>query len=71
MKQKFDRQLLSAWLAIASGSIGYDQIVDTDGNGTLDKKMGQWLNELEAARNGTPSDANLKLWASQLERVLR
>ncbi|HTH07268.1 MAG TPA: hypothetical protein VL916_15415, partial [Ilumatobacteraceae bacterium] len=71
MKQKFDRQLLAAWLAIANGSIGYDQMVDTDGNGTLDKKMGQWLNELEAARNGTPSDANLKLWAGQLENLLR
>ena len=69
--QRFDRQLLAAWLAVANGSIGYDQMVDTDGNGTLDKKMGQWLNELETARNGTPSDANLKLWAGQLENLLR
>ena len=67
---QFDRQLLAAWLNFANGSIALDQLVDTNGDGTLDAKFGDVLLAAEAVRlNPASTSTQLLQQKSILERV--
>ena len=46
----FDRQLLALWLNFANGSIEYDEMVDTDGDGIADTTFADLVLVAEAVR---------------------
>jgi len=50
MMQQFDRQLLAAWLNFANGSIEYDEMVDTNGDGIADIVFLDAVSVAEAVR---------------------
>jgi hypothetical protein len=50
MRELFDRQLLAAWLNFANGSIEYDELVDTDGDGVADTVFADAVATAEAVR---------------------
>lgn len=68
--ERFDRQLLAAWLNVASGSIGYDEPVDTDGDLVADTPLSAWLTVLESGR-ATASAAELTTWTEALDQLNR
>ena len=49
-REQLDRQLLVAWLNFAAGAIGYDDLVDQNGDGKVDTPFGQAMAAIEAAR---------------------
>jgi hypothetical protein len=48
MRHKAEAQLLAAWLNFAHGTVGWDELIDTDGNGTDDTPFHQVTSEAEA-----------------------
>jgi hypothetical protein len=48
--EQLDRELLVVWLNFAHGAIGYDALVDTDGDGLSDTPFGDALAAVEALR---------------------
>jgi subtilisin family serine protease len=50
-----DAEILAAWLNFANGSIGWSQLIDTDGNGTGDTAFSAVLANAEAVRNNPAS----------------
>lgn len=49
-REQLDRQLLVAWLNFAAGAIGYDALVDQNGDGEVETTLGDALAEIETAR---------------------
>lgn len=49
-KDQLDRDLLTAWLNFANGAVLYDELVDTDGNGTLDTEFHIAMENAETVR---------------------
>lgn len=49
-RDQLDRDLLTAWLNFSDGAVGYDEPVDTDGNGTADTAFSAALQTAEAVR---------------------
>jgi len=50
MEELFDRQLLAVWLNFANGSIEFDEMVDTDGDGVADTVFLDAVAAAEAVR---------------------
>jgi len=50
MEEIFDRQLLAAWLNFANGAVEWDQMIDTDGDGTADTPFSDVMATAEAVR---------------------
>ena len=48
MRDNAEAQLLAAWLNVAQGAVGWDELVDTDGDGVGDKPFYQVTSEAEA-----------------------
>jgi hypothetical protein len=48
MRDKAEAQLLAAWLNFAHGSVGWDEMIDTDGDGVDDTPFHQVMPEAEA-----------------------
>ena len=69
-KQLLDRQLLALWLNLVNGAVGYGELVDTDGNGTLDTAASTVLANAEAVRlNPASTSSELLAQKNILERV--
>ena len=69
---RFDQLLLTAWLNVADGAIGYDQLVDTDGDGQADTPFATALDQMETIRlNSSVTDAELTAQRVILERLYR
>ena len=64
----FDAQLLTAWVNVATGSLGLDETVDSDLDGVADTTVGAVLTDAEADR-GVASDAVMLQWKNLLERI--
>lgn len=70
MRNQLDRQLLALWLNFANGSIGYDELVDTTGDGTADTELSEVLASAEAARlEPGATTAELEHHKDVLERI--
>ncbi|MFO7778125.1 MAG: hypothetical protein R6V28_07235 [Nitriliruptoraceae bacterium] len=54
---QLDRQLLVAWVNVASGAIGYDELVDTSGDGVGDTPFNEVLAVAEEARLDPVTDS--------------
>jgi hypothetical protein len=68
MNELFDQHLLAAWLNFANGSLEYDQLVDTDGNRTLDTPFLKAMADAEAVRlNPSTTRAQLERTKNVLE----
>jgi hypothetical protein len=48
--EQFDRQLLAAWLNFANGAVGYDELVDSDGDGHVDTPFSAVMAAAESVR---------------------
>jgi FtsP/CotA-like multicopper oxidase with cupredoxin domain len=55
MREQLDRQLLTAWANFANGGVEYNELLDTDGNGTLDTTFANVMATAEAVRNNLAS----------------
>jgi hypothetical protein len=53
--QQLDRQLLTAWINFANGGVELDELLDTDGDGTLDTSYIDVMTTAEAIRNAPGS----------------
>ncbi|NIM96324.1 MAG: M6 family metalloprotease domain-containing protein [Anaerolineales bacterium] len=70
MVEIFDRQLLAVWLNFANGSIEYDEMVDTDGDGIVDTAFADALATAEAVRlDLAATDEQLEEQKDILERI--
>jgi len=70
MRDLLDMQLLAAWLNFANGSIGYTELVDTNGDGTPDTAFNVAMAAAEAVRlNPASTDAQLEQQKNILERI--
>ena len=49
-RDQLDRDLLTVWLNFANGAVGWDEQVDTNGDGTPDTAFGEALQDAEAVR---------------------
>lgn len=68
--EMFDQQLLAAWLNFANGSIEYDQMVDTDGDGVVDTIFADAMAAAEAVRlDPTSTRAEIEEQKNILERL--
>ena len=65
-----DRQLLAAWLNFANGSVGWDELIDTDGDSVGDTAFSAVIAGAESARNN-PASTNdeLEMWKDLLEAI--
>lgn len=48
--EQLDRDLLTAWLNFANGAVGYDELVDTNGNGVVDTEFHSVIENAETVR---------------------
>lgn len=70
MDQLFDRQLLSAWLNFANGSISLDELVDTDDDGVPDAPFADAVAAAELVRlDPTASRAQLEEQKEIMEAI--
>ena len=70
MTELFDRQLLAAWLNFANGAIGYNQLVDSNGDGTPDTAFSVVVSVAEAVRtNPASTQAQIEAQKIILERL--
>jgi hypothetical protein len=61
---------LTAWLNLADGGTGYDELVDTDGDGTADTAFSAVLATAETVRlNPASTTAQLDAQRDILERI--
>jgi photosystem II stability/assembly factor-like uncharacterized protein len=51
--RRFDAEILAAWLNFADGSLGWNQLIDTDNNGTPDTPFHTVMANAEAVRNSS------------------
>ena len=65
-----ERQLLAAWLNFANGGIGWDEPVDSTGDGVLDVPFGEALQAAETVRlDATATRTQLLAQKDALERI--
>jgi len=70
MSRALDQQLLAAWFNFANGGYRWGQMVDTNGDGTLDTTFGDVIEGAEAVRiDPTASRAQLETQKNRLERL--
>jgi FtsP/CotA-like multicopper oxidase with cupredoxin domain len=55
LRQKVDRELLTAWLNFANGAVEYSALIDTDKNGVPDTAFSDVMANAEAVRNNLAS----------------
>jgi hypothetical protein len=68
--EHFDRQLLAAWLNFANGSIGYAEVVDTNGDGNPDTPFYTAVAVAEGVRlNAASTAAQIDAQKNMLERI--
>jgi hypothetical protein len=67
MSEQLDRQLLTAWLNFANGAVEYTEMVDTDGNGSLDTAF---IDVMTTAENVRLSPASTKAQLEAQRNVL-
>jgi hypothetical protein len=68
--EHFDRQLLAAWLNFANGAIGYNQLVDSNGDGTPDTPFSVVVSVAESVRlNPASTSAQIEAQKDILERI--
>ena len=69
-KEQFDRQLLAALLNFANGDPDFNELIDTNGNGTGDTPFLQVVASAEAVRlNPASTDAQIEAQKNLLERI--
>lgn len=65
VRAHLDRQLLVAWLNFAAGAVGYDELVDLEGDGVGDTPFGQAMATVERARlNPATTERALRAFAT-------
>jgi hypothetical protein len=69
MEESFERQLLAALLNLANGAVGWDQLIDTDGDSLGDTAFSDVIVAAEAVRTGPHTDAELEAQKDLLEAV--
>ena len=70
MQALLDVQLLAAWLNFANGAIGWDELVDTTGDGLGDTTFAAAIAAAEAVRlDPTATNAQLEAQKDILERI--
>jgi hypothetical protein len=70
MSELLDRQLLAALLNFANGSVGWAELVDTDGDGVDDTAFSAVIAAAEAARvNPASTTSELEAHKNLLERI--
>ena len=68
--EHFDRQLLAVWLNFANGSIGFTQLVDTNGDNIGDTPFATAVANAEAVRlNPASTKAQIEAQKTILERI--
>ena len=68
--QQLDRQLLTAWLNFANGGVEYLEMLDTDGNGSLDTSFIDVMTNAENVRlNPASTRAQLQAQRDILTRI--
>jgi hypothetical protein len=68
--KNLERQLLAAWLNLANGGIGWDELVDSTGDGVVDTTFGDVVQTAEAVRlDPTATRAALLAQKDVLERI--
>lgn len=69
-RDHLDRQLLAAWLNFANGAIGYDDLIDTDGDGHDDLPFHEVMAHAESVRlNPASTDHDLEAQIAILEQI--
>ena len=69
-KEQFDRQLLAALLNFANGDPDFNELIDTNGNGTGDTPFLQVVAGAEAVRlDPASTDAQIEAQKNLLERI--
>ena len=69
-KEQFDRQLLAALLNFANGDPDFNELIDTNGNGTGDTPFLQVVASAEAVRlDPASTDAQIEAQKNLLERI--
>lgn len=70
MLEIFDRQLLAVWLNFANGTIGLDELIDSDGDGVVDTSFHDIVDTAEAVRlNPGSAAAEIEEQKDILERI--
>ena len=70
MSELLDRQLLAALLNFANGSVGWDELIDTDGDGVDDTTFSDVIAAAESVRaDPTATRAQLEAQKDLLERI--
>jgi YD repeat-containing protein len=70
MRQELDQQLLAAWLNLANGAFGWNDLVDTTGNGVPDTAFSVAVTAAEAVRtNASSTRQELEAQKNILERI--
>lgn len=64
-----ERQLLAAWLNFANGGIGWDEPVDSTGDGVLDAPFGEVVQTAETVRLDATTPTQLLAQKDALERI--
>ena len=67
--QKLDRELLAAWLNFANGAFDLSELVDTDGDRTVDTAFATMMANAEAVRTGPSTSAEKIAQRDILQRV--
>jgi hypothetical protein len=65
----FEMQLLAALLNFANGAVGWDQLIDTDGDSVGDTPFSDVIVAAEAVRTGPHTDAELEAQKDLLEAI--
>jgi hypothetical protein len=65
-RDQLDRDLLTAWLNFANGAVGWDELVDTDGDGVVDIAFNEAMYiaeqvRLDPASTGADFDAQRRI----------
>lgn len=69
-REQLDRELLVAWLNFAAGAIGYDDRIDTDGDGTADMTYRAVMEAIETARlEPSTTDKEIGRLAAAVHRI--
>ncbi|MEO6711903.1 MAG: multicopper oxidase domain-containing protein, partial [Mycobacteriales bacterium] len=70
MKEQLDRQLLAAWINFANGGVEYNEMLDTDNNGSLDTSFITVMTNAELVRlNPASTKAQLQVQRDILTRI--
>ena len=70
MAKKLDRQLLAALLNFANGTVGWDQLIDTDGDGIGDTAFSDVIDQAETVRlDPTATKAELEAQKDLLQAI--